>query len=92
MTPHLTDAEIADITAPLTQGAARIRFFRRLGVKVEAKPNGQPLVWRSDFEAARRQQDAANDARPVSRDWSAFEERVRYGRGSKEKRRQPAGA
>lgn len=92
MTPHLTDDEISSITAPLTQGAARIKFFRRLGVKVEAKPNGQPLVWRADFEAARLP-PAANDAPGArSRDWGQFDEKVRYGRGAKEKRRQPAGA
>lgn len=90
--PYLTDEEIAGATDPLTQGAARIKFFRRLGVKVEAKPNGQPLVWRADFETARRQA-AANDGRPVPPDWSAFEKKVRYGRdGAKTEGRQPARA
>lgn len=93
MRPDLTDEEIADITEPLTQGAARIKFFRRLGVKVAAKPNGQPLVWRSDFEAARVAAPAANDAHgKQTRDWASFDKKVRYGRGPKEKRRQPAGA
>lgn len=93
MKPYLTAEEIADITEPLTQGAARIKYFKHLGVKVEPKPNGQPLVWRQDFEAVRRrEQQAANDGRPASRDWSEFEKRVRYGRGEKEKRREPARA
>jgi hypothetical protein len=93
MTPYLTDEEIEHITDPLTQGAARIRYFREvLEVKVKPRPNGQPLVWRSDFDAARRrEQEAANDGRP-SLDWSAFEERVKYGRGEKAKRREPARA
>lgn len=93
MSPHLTDEEIASITEPLTQGAARINYLRRLGIKAEPKPNGQPLVWRSDFEAARqRNTEAANDGRPVSRDWSEFDKKVAYGRGEKAKRRQSAGA
>lgn len=94
MKPYLTAAEITEITEPLTQGAARIKFFRRLGVKAEPRPNGQPLVWRADFYAARvASVPAANDSPGArTRDWAAFEERVRYGRGSKEKRRQPAGA
>lgn len=91
MSPHLTDDEIASITEPLTQGAARIKYLRRLGIKAEPKPNGQPLVWRSDFEAARRKAgEAANDSRPVARDWSKLEKKVRYGRGEKTEGREPA--
>lgn len=53
MSPHLTDAEIAEITEPLTQGAARCRYIRKVyGVTVKEKPNGQPLVGRAEFEAA----------------------------------------
>lgn len=93
MTPHLTEAEIADITAPLTQGAARIKYLRRLGVKVEPKPNGQPLVWRADFEAARLAQPAANDIPGKTRNWAALREKVQNaGRGEKTKQRQPARA
>lgn len=51
--PYLTDDEIADITKPLTQGAARCRYFRRIGVKVDPRPDGQPLIGRAEFEAAR---------------------------------------
>jgi hypothetical protein len=51
--PHLTDAEVAEITEPLTQGAARRKFFERLGCKVvKTKPNGQPLVSRDDYARA----------------------------------------
>lgn len=85
MSAHLSDAEIAEITKPLTQGAARIRFFLELGVKVAPRPNGQPLVWRADFEAARNRQQAANDGRAiVPVDWTRFDNKVRYGaRGTK---------
>ncbi len=90
--PYLTSEEIAEITEPRTQGAARIRFFRQLGVKVEARPNGQPLVWRADFEAARmHDRQAANDGRQAQVDWTEFDKKVRYGRdGEKAQRRQSA--
>jgi hypothetical protein len=85
--PYLTDAEIADITAPLIQGAARIKFFREVvKCRVEAKPNGQPLVWRSDFDAARRPlTGAANDAAEAVQgaNAAALRDRLRYGRGQK---------
>jgi len=87
--PYLTVAEIKDITEPLTQGAARIKFFRNMGVKVEPKPNGQPLVWRADFET-RRQAQAANDGGQTTRNWSSFDDKVKYGRGAKTQRRQSA--
>ena len=92
--PYLTDEEIEFITRPRTQGAARRRYFREvLQVRTEARPNGQPLVWRSDFEAKRRhEQDAANDGQRPSRDWSAFEKRVRYAGGEKTEGREPARA
>lgn len=51
--PFLTDDEIAAITHPLVQGAARCSYFRRLGIKVDPRPDGQPLVGRAEFEAAR---------------------------------------
>lgn len=78
MSPHLTDAEIAEITEPLTQAAARCRYFRRvLGIKVRQKPNGQPLIGRAEYEAAltsRRAQEAprAGGSNVVSLpDWGA---------------------
>lgn len=92
--PYLTDDEIAGITKPLRQGAARIKYLRRLGIKVEPKPNGQPLVWRADFDAARLAQPAANDGRAAqTRDWARFRERVQNGaRGEKATGRQSARA
>ncbi len=48
--PHLTDTEVIEITEPLTQAAARCKFFERHGCKVLKKPNGQPLVSRADWE------------------------------------------
>lgn len=51
--PLLTDEEIERLTKPLTQGAARCRFLEReYGVKVKRAPNGQPVVWRVEYEEA----------------------------------------
>lgn len=51
--PYLSEAELGELCAPLTQGAAQIRFLRRIGIKVERKANGRPLVWRCDVERQR---------------------------------------
>jgi hypothetical protein len=48
--PYLTDAELAEICRPRTQGAAQIRYLRALGLKVERRADGTPLVWRHDVE------------------------------------------
>lgn len=47
--PYLTDAEIAEICAPLVMPAAQLRYLKRLGLVVNAKPNGRPLVARGEF-------------------------------------------
>lgn len=44
--PYLTDAEVDDICAGLTQNAAKVRHLRAQGLVVSRKPNGRPLVWR----------------------------------------------
>lgn len=54
--PYLTDAEIAEICRPRTQGAAQIRYLRALGLKVARRADGTPLVWRVDVD---RRQSAA---------------------------------
>lgn len=76
MSPHLTDAEIEEITKPLTQGAARIKFFKRLGVKVAAKPNGQPIVGRLEWETVMcspaNRQIARPSATVITPDWQAL--------------------
>lgn len=68
MLPILTDAEIDEICAGLTQAAAKVRYLRQLGVPVERKPNGRPLVRRVDWE--RRQPLAQNDAPTRGPKWS----------------------
>jgi hypothetical protein len=47
----LSDAEIADLCAPLKRSDAQARYMERLGLRVMQKPNGRPLVMRADVEA-----------------------------------------
>ncbi|MDR2260222.1 MAG: DUF4224 domain-containing protein [Azoarcus sp.] len=51
MFPWLTDAEIDDLCEGLKQPAAQARYLRGLGLPVRKKPNGRPLVLRSDVLA-----------------------------------------
>lgn len=48
---YLSDAEIADLCAPLTQPAAQVRYLQQLGLQVAKKPNGRAVVVRSHAEA-----------------------------------------
>lgn len=50
MTPYLTDTEIAEICEPLVAPSAQHRFLKKLGLIVNRKPNGKPLVARGEFE------------------------------------------
>lgn len=50
MTPWLSQEEIDDLCAPLTQHAAQLRFIRGLGLTVLTKPNGAPLLMRAHFD------------------------------------------
>lgn len=64
---YLTEAEIADLCAPLTQPAAQVRHLRALGLTVTTKPNGRPVVIRSHAEAVlsgRARAGAADPAQP----------------------------
>lgn len=45
---YYSDAEVDEMTEGLTQDAAKIRFLRRLGLRVDRKPNGRPLAWRPE--------------------------------------------
>ena len=49
--PFLTDDEIAGICEGVQQAAAQRRYLQQtLRLVVHAKPNGRPLVARSEFE------------------------------------------
>jgi hypothetical protein len=58
----LADSEIDAICAGYRQNAAKVRFLRALGVHVERKPNGRPLVNRQHYNAVR-----CGSARPAIR-------------------------
>lgn len=50
-TPYLTDDEIAGICEPLKRPAAQCRYLaEKLKLSVHRKPNGRPLIARSEFE------------------------------------------
>ena len=51
MSLYLSDAEIADLCAPLTQPSAQARYLRGIGLTVTTKPNGRPVVIRSHAES-----------------------------------------
>lgn len=53
MNANLTDAEIDNICDGYVQNAAKIRYLRGLGLTVERKPNGRPLVNRAHYDAVR---------------------------------------
>lgn len=56
--PYFTDTEVDDMCAGLTQDAAKVRFLRRLGLRVDRKPNGKPLAWRPVPSADQAAQNA----------------------------------
>jgi hypothetical protein len=49
--PYLTDDEIANICEPLKRPAAQCKYLAdTLKLAVHRKPNGRPLIARSEFE------------------------------------------
>ena len=48
--PYLTDAEVKGMCEPIVQPAAQCRHLRALGLMVATKPNGRPLVLRTELE------------------------------------------
>lgn len=50
--PDLSDEEVDALCQGITQNAAKLRFLRRLGLRVDQRPNGRPLVWRAALLAA----------------------------------------
>jgi hypothetical protein len=63
--PDLTDQEVDALCDGLRQNAAKARYLRELGLTVNTRPNGRPLVMRAHAEqvlAGQRPAPAANDA------------------------------
>lgn len=50
MTPDLSDTEIDGICDGLVQNFAKVRHLRSLGLRVDRRPNGRPLVARAEWE------------------------------------------
>lgn len=44
MSVALTTGEILELTKPLIQPAAQVRFLRRIGIRAERRPDGSVLV------------------------------------------------
>lgn len=65
MRSHLTDDEVTDICRPLTQSAAQVRYLKRIGLAVERRPDGSPLVKRVDWDRQRAQNDSPDPSGPV---------------------------
>jgi hypothetical protein len=71
MGADLTDDEIDRICDGLSQNAAKVKFLRGLGLRVERKPNGRPLVNRKHYDDVTG--SAAHNGRPARSDgpsWS----------------------
>lgn len=86
--PFLTDDEIAAICDPLVMPAAQFRHLTSaLGLHAARKPNGRPLVARSEFErvlGAARMSDSNNE---TAADLAALRERWGNRNGAQTQRR-----
>lgn len=89
----LTDTEIAELCDPLTQPAAQVRYLRALKLEVALKPNGRPVVLRSNVEAVlsgqRPAESAIEQQEKQAPDRAALMELLR-GRNGQAKKTQPA--
>lgn len=67
--PFLSDPELQALCDGLEQPAAQLRYLRGLGLHVERKPNGRPLLMRSELErvlGAGRMMPANDASQPAS--------------------------
>lgn len=64
--PDLTDDEVDALCTGLRQNAAKVRYLLGLGLTVNTRPNGRPLVWRAHAE----QVLSGIEAKPASNDSS----------------------
>lgn len=86
--PFLTDDEVAEICDPLVMPAAQFRHLTSaLGLHAVRKPNGRPLVARSEFErviGAARMSDSTHES---AADLAALRERWGKRNGTQTQRR-----
>lgn len=78
-TLYLSDAEVDEICDGLAQDAARIRFLRRLGLRVDRKPNGRPLVWRPSSVGPEAQNRQISGADRVAIDLQVWSQGRKHG-------------
>lgn len=84
--PYFTDAEVDDMCDGLTQPAAMVRHLKRLGLRVDRKPNGRPLAWRPAAAPGQEQNPPAQGLNVVGlQQWAA-------GRGRKKGEKHGAAA
>jgi hypothetical protein len=92
--PYLSDNELREIANPLRQPAAIVRWFKREGFEVRTKPNGMPLISRTNFDlvmsghavtATESSADAGNTPN-VAAFLSRFRKDVDYGHGPTKKK------
>lgn len=64
MSEILTDAEVCELTKPIKQGAAQVRYLREiLGSDIKRRPDGKPVVTRAMLARLQSQSTpASNDA------------------------------
>ena len=88
--PFLSDAEIAELCKPLVMPAAQVRYLRNeLRLHVNIKPNGRPIVMRSELE---RVMGAARlgevlQRRQAAPDFTAMERLIKERHGQNKKKR-----
>lgn len=63
----LTDAEIENITRPLKQNAAKVRFLRNMGLTVRVAADGRPLVNRKHYDGQKSEKEQNLTGEPA---WS----------------------
>ena len=88
----LSDAEITALCDGLVAPAAQLRYLQRLGLLVQRKPNGKPLLMRSELErvlgAGRFAQPAHNSAATAQPNRAALMQIIQGGkRGAQAKGR-----
>ncbi len=64
MRPDLSVEEVDAMCMGLKQNAAKVRFLRSLGLKVDRRPDGSPLVLRAQFYPVGMAQTALSGPRP----------------------------
>lgn len=81
--PYLSDAEVDEMCDGLVQDAAKIRYLRGLGLRVDRKPNGRPLVWRpAQGGPESQEQNGSQDATSVVvglQQWASKKKAARNG-------------